>query len=306
MGVPSRAIQPSRCGAAREDEPGAQRRPCRPAAAECLTYDCLACGRRAGRRACGGRCVQVARRARDAQALAWQRKRAEHDGPPRFGGLLRARQLPSPSPPGPRAIAVVARWEVPERRVQPARVTRPRSTRRSRSSARSSWPAALADEFLLERAERTTRRPHCRARSPSVPSRCRCRPGASAGQRRATRTAALVGVVDETGVGLAAHDRHLNRLDHELCAHVLGHRPADYAAAGAVEHDRQIDVASQVETSVGSATTADPGRPALNRPRTWRRSARTRAGPGFTPDPTLLAELSCAGKGVLGPPRTTR
>jgi hypothetical protein len=58
-------------------------------------------------------------------------------------------------------------------------------------------------------------------------------------------------VVDETGVGLAAHDRHLNRLDHELCAHVLGHRPADYAAAGAVEHDRQIDVASQVETSVG-------------------------------------------------------
>jgi hypothetical protein len=41
---------------------------------------------------------------------------------PRFGGLLRARQLPSPSPPGPRAIAVVVRWEVPERRVQPARV----------------------------------------------------------------------------------------------------------------------------------------------------------------------------------------
>ena len=38
---------------------------------------------------------------------------------------------------------------------------------------------------------------------------------------------ALVGVVDATGVGLAAHDRHLKRLDHELCAHVLGHRPAD-------------------------------------------------------------------------------
>jgi hypothetical protein len=60
-------------------------------------------------------------------------------------------------------------------------------------------------------------------------------------------------VVDETGVGLASRDRHLKRLDHELCAHVLGHRPADYAGAEAVEHDRQIDLASQVETSVRSA-----------------------------------------------------
>jgi hypothetical protein len=88
----------------------------------CLTYDCLSVRPSSGQESLRRPLFQVARRARDSHALAWRRKRAEHDGPPRFGGLLRARQLPSPSPPGPRAIAVVVRWEVPERRVQPARV----------------------------------------------------------------------------------------------------------------------------------------------------------------------------------------
>jgi hypothetical protein len=37
-------------------------------------------------------------------------------------------------------------------------------------------------------------------------------------------------VVNEADIGAALPERHLERFDDELGAHVLGHRPADAAA----------------------------------------------------------------------------
>jgi len=47
----------------------------------------------------------------------------------------------------------------------------------------------------------------------------------------------------ESGLGPALPDRHLERFDDELGAHVLGHRPAHAAAAEAVDDDREIELA---------------------------------------------------------------
>ena len=48
---------------------------------------------------------------------------------------------------------------------------------------------------------------------------------------------ALVGVVDQAGLGLAAGDGHLERVDDEFGAQVVAHRPADNAAGEAVDPD---------------------------------------------------------------------
>jgi hypothetical protein len=53
------------------------------------------------------------------------------------------------------------------------------------------------------------------------------RPRGSARRSAAKRTGALVGVVNEPRLWLAATDGHLERLDHERSAHVLRHRRAD-------------------------------------------------------------------------------
>jgi hypothetical protein len=45
-------------------------------------------------------------------------------------------------------------------------------------------------------------------------------------------------VVHQAGVGAAVPDRHLQRFDDQLGAHVLGHRPADAATAEGVDDDR--------------------------------------------------------------------
>jgi hypothetical protein len=41
-------------------------------------------------------------------------------------------------------------------------------------------------------------------------------------------------VVDEARVRLSARKRHLQRVDNQIGAHVLGHRPADYPATEGV------------------------------------------------------------------------
>jgi hypothetical protein len=47
----------------------------------------------------------------------------------------------------------------------------------------------------------------------------------------------------EPARGLAAPDRHLQRLDDEFGAHVLGHRPADASSAEGVDDDGQVELA---------------------------------------------------------------
>jgi hypothetical protein len=54
---------------------------------------------------------------------------------------------------------------------------------------------------------------------------------------------ALVGVVDQSRVGSAAGDGHLERVDDKLGAQVVGDRPADDPAAVAVHHRGQIQPA---------------------------------------------------------------
>jgi hypothetical protein len=44
-------------------------------------------------------------------------------------------------------------------------------------------------------------------------------------------------------VGSALPDRHLERLDDELGAHLLGHRPADAAATERIDDDSQVELA---------------------------------------------------------------
>jgi len=53
----------------------------------------------------------------------------------------------------------------------------------------------------------------------------------------------MVGVVNRARRWTAVPDRHLQRVDDQLRAHVLGHRPPDDAAAEAVQHDRQVEPA---------------------------------------------------------------
>ena len=54
---------------------------------------------------------------------------------------------------------------------------------------------------------------------------------------------AAVGVVHEAGVGEAATARHLQRVEAELGAHVIGDRPADDAAREQVEDDGEVQPA---------------------------------------------------------------
>lgn len=50
-------------------------------------------------------------------------------------------------------------------------------------------------------------------------------------------------MVDETRVGLAAGQCHLQRVNDEIGAHVLGHRPADYPPREGVLDGGEIDPA---------------------------------------------------------------
>jgi hypothetical protein len=60
---------------------------------------------------------------------------------------------------------------------------------------------------------------------------------------QANGPAALIGIVNETRLGAAAGERYLQRVDDECGADVIGHRPADDAAAIAVVHGGEIDPA---------------------------------------------------------------
>ena len=53
----------------------------------------------------------------------------------------------------------------------------------------------------------------------------------------------LVGVVNQPRVGPATSEAHLQRVDDQLCAHVLGHRPADDRPREGVLHRRRVDPA---------------------------------------------------------------
>ncbi len=50
-------------------------------------------------------------------------------------------------------------------------------------------------------------------------------------------------LMDQAGAGAALPDRHLERFDDELGAHVLGHRPADAAATEGVHDDGEVELA---------------------------------------------------------------
>jgi hypothetical protein len=65
----------------------------------------------------------------------------------------------------------------------------------------------------------------------------------------------VVGVVHGPGGGFAAPDGHVQRVDDQFGAQVVGDRPADHEAAERVDHDRQVDLA------VGGGVFGDVGAP---------------------------------------------
>jgi hypothetical protein len=67
--------------------------------------------------------------------------------------------------------------------------------------------------------------------------------------------AALVGVVNETAIGAATVQRHVQRVDDELGAHVIGHRPAnDRAGVGVLN-------GGEVQPALPGAQVGDVGEP---------------------------------------------
>jgi hypothetical protein len=67
--------------------------------------------------------------------------------------------------------------------------------------------------------------------------------------------AAVVAVVDQPGPWLALGDRHVEGVQHEFGAEVVGHGPADDPAGEAVQHDRHI------QPTLAGALLGDVGHP---------------------------------------------
>jgi hypothetical protein len=53
----------------------------------------------------------------------------------------------------------------------------------------------------------------------------------------------LLGVVNKPGLGTAASDGHLERVDDKVSTEMVGERPADHAAGVAVDHNREVEPA---------------------------------------------------------------
>jgi hypothetical protein len=50
--------------------------------------------------------------------------------------------------------------------------------------------------------------------------------------------------MDQPWSGLALGDRHVEGVQHQLGAQVVGHRPADDPAGEAVQHNREVEPAA--------------------------------------------------------------
>jgi hypothetical protein len=97
--------------------------------------------------------------------------------------------------------------------------------------------------------------------------------------------------MDEPFARAAAGDRHLERRDDELCAHVVGHRPADDPPREAVGDGRRVEPAlvglDLLEVGdpqqVGRRRREVAADEVLGRDDAWRISRSTRLGPTRTP-----------------------
>jgi len=57
----------------------------------------------------------------------------------------------------------------------------------------------------------------------------------------------VIAVVNEAVIGATAGERHLERVDDQLCAEMVGHRPADDPPRVQVLDVREVQEPSQVE-----------------------------------------------------------
>src|SRR4051794_24740294 len=105
------------------------------------------------------------------------------------------------------------------------------------------WPGAPVDEVLLQ--ARVEALEHGVVEAVAAASHRDVDPDAAAAaredQRRELR--APVAVMDQADVRTTARDGHLERVDDELCAEVIGERPADDPPAVAVHHAGQLQPA---------------------------------------------------------------
>ena len=121
--------------------------------------------------------------------------------------------------------------------------------------------------------------------------------------------------MDQAGLGATAGDGHLQRIDDQLRAHVLGHAPADDRAAVGVLDGSEIEPAGRNWRSTKSSATLTPGtlivvRPRLRRtnPEIWasRINRATRLRPTRMPC-VMRSWHGCAGtRKRPGDPRESR
>ena len=74
--------------------------------------------------------------------------------------------------------------------------------------------------------------------SPRLPIETKSPASRSAAEGQAGVLASLVGVMDDALRWSASPDRHVDGVDDQFAAEVIGHRPADNAPPVDVQHDR--------------------------------------------------------------------
>ena len=118
----------------------------------------------------------------------------------------------------------------------------------------------------------------CRRRRRPSPSRDARPPHGSAAERDRGILRALVGVVDHVPRP-PRHQRHVQRIEHELRGECGGHRPADDPPAEGIEHDGEIEKA-RPRRNVGDVGDPQPIRRSAMKLRStrsgaWRPPSRT-------------------------------
>ena len=91
---------------------------------------------------------------------------------------------------------------------------------------------------------RSSRRRRCRRQRCSR-SRSRCRVAAALAEEQRDVLRAVIGVMDHAGARSSSRDGHLERVDDELGAQVVAHRPADDAAREAVDDRGEVEPAGR-------------------------------------------------------------
>ena len=80
----------------------------------------------------------------------------------------------------------------------------------------------------------------CRTRRRRIPSTTQAGLAQALAEREARVLASPVAVMDEPFRCPPVLDRHVERVEHEVCLEVVSHRPPDDATSEEVQHEREV------------------------------------------------------------------